>query len=301
MIELNYLHLNHFYQVAFLRSFTKASIELKISQPTLSEQVKSLEKNIGASLFKRKKGDLQLTEVGRHVFNEASIIFKLGNDLIQSINSGEYIHIKKLKVGVMNSIPKLIVARFLKFVLEMDSNIEVEFQEHDFSVLKSLLNEEKLDLLISDDPAIGIGKEKFLNYIIGISPVAIFKSKKYKSNIKKLPSDFSGQRFILPIQGSHLRSQLDFWFYSNGISPKITAEASDTALIKVLGSEGAGLFVSPIFLSKEIESKFDCKNIFEINSLNQHFFIISTEFNLGKKEINSLIKVIKEKTVFQNN
>jgi len=298
MLEMNYLHLNHFFKVATLKSFTKASIELKISQPTLSEQVKTLEKNIGTTLFKRKKGDLQLTEAGKFVFNEASQIFKLGGDLIKCINSGDYVRVKKLKVGVMNSIPKLIVSRFLKFVMDIDSNIEVEFQEHDFSILKALLVEEKLDLLISDDPAIGIEKEKFLNFLIGISPVAIFKSKKSKMKFINLPEEFSGQKFILPIQGSRLRSQLDFWFYSNKISPKVTAEASDTALIKVLGSEGAGLFVSPNFLSKEIEGKFNCKNIFEIKSLHQHFFIICSEFSMGKKEINSLVKLIEEKTVF---
>ena len=93
---------------------------------------------------------------------------------------------------------------------------------------------------------------------------------------------------------------MDFWFYSNEILPKISVEASDTALIKVLGGEGAGLFVSPIFLSKEIESKFYCKNIFEIGSINQHFFLISTEFNVEKKIINSLINAIKEKTIFHN-
>lgn len=298
MLEMNYLHLNHFFKVATLKSFTKASIELKISQPTLSEQVKTLEKNIGTTLFIRKKGDLQLTEAGKFVFNEANQIFKLGGDLIKCINSGDYVRVKKLKVGVMNSIPKLIVSRFLKFVMDIDSNIEVEFQEHDFSILKALLVEEKLDLLISDDPAIGIEKEKFFNFLIGISPVAIFKSMKSKIEFNKLPEEFSGQKFILPIQGSRLRSQLDFWFYSNKISPKITAEASDTALIKVLGSEGAGLFVSPNFLSKEIEGKFNCKNIFEIKSLHQHFFIICSEFSMGKKEINSLVKLIEEKTVF---
>ena len=299
MFDLNYLHLKHFYHVALLKSFTKASLELKISQPTLSEQVKNLEKSIGNSLFKRNKGVLQLTEVGRHVFDEAAKIFKTGNDLIKSINSGEFIQIKRLKIGVMNSIPKLIVSRFLKFVLKLDANIEVEFQEHDLSILQSLLNDEKLDLLISDDPAIGLGKEKFLNFNIGVSPVAIYQSKNDKTKLKTLPSDLSGQRFILPIQGSQLRSQLDFWFFSNGVSPKVSAEASDTALIKVLGSEGAGLFISPIFLSKEIESKYNCKKIFEINSLNQHFFIISNESSLEKKIINSLIKLLQEKTIFQ--
>ena len=300
MLDLNYHHLKHFYHVALLKSFTKASADLKISQPTLSEQVKSLESSIGFPLFKRNKNELELTEVGRFVHFEASKIFKTGNDLVRSINSGEYFQINRLKIGVMNSVPKLIVSHFLKFAFKIDSNIEVEFQEHDMSILKSLLSEGKLDLLISDDPTIGAGKEKYLNYDIGVSPIAIFKSKKDTTKFKNLPGDLSGQKFVLPIQGSQLRSKLDFWFYNNGISPKISAEASDTALIKVLGSEGAGLFVSPIFLSAEIESTFNCKNIFEINSLNQHFFLISTEFSQEKKTVNALVKLLQEKTIFYN-
>ncbi len=51
--------------IANVRSFSKAANELNISQPSLSQYVKKIEKRLGLELFEREKGEVILTDAGR--------------------------------------------------------------------------------------------------------------------------------------------------------------------------------------------------------------------------------------------
>lgn len=60
--------LNYFLEVAKLRSFTKASQSLHISQPTLSKMVKNLEEELEVELIDRSARQIDLTDAGEVVY-----------------------------------------------------------------------------------------------------------------------------------------------------------------------------------------------------------------------------------------
>jgi LysR family transcriptional activator of nhaA len=86
MKRLNYHHLLYFWTAAKLGSVSEASMELKLSQPTVSEQIHALERELGRKLFRRTGRKLELTEFGRFVFRYAERIFRLGGELTQAVN-----------------------------------------------------------------------------------------------------------------------------------------------------------------------------------------------------------------------
>ena len=61
---LNYHHLLYFWMVAKEGSVTAAAEALRLSQPTVSGQVKQLEESLGERLFRRVGRNLELTEMG---------------------------------------------------------------------------------------------------------------------------------------------------------------------------------------------------------------------------------------------
>ena len=64
---LNYHHLLYFWMVAKEGGISRAAKQLHLTQPTLSSQIKKLEKAVGAELFTRVGRSLVLTETGQLV------------------------------------------------------------------------------------------------------------------------------------------------------------------------------------------------------------------------------------------
>jgi DNA-binding transcriptional LysR family regulator len=61
---VQFQQLAYFVAVADRRHFTRAAQALHVSQPSLSQQVKALEKELGAELFSRARGNVALTDAG---------------------------------------------------------------------------------------------------------------------------------------------------------------------------------------------------------------------------------------------
>ena len=56
--------LDYFVAVARTRHFTRAAELMRVAQPSLSQQIRALERDVGASLFHRIRGNVTLTEAG---------------------------------------------------------------------------------------------------------------------------------------------------------------------------------------------------------------------------------------------
>ena len=68
-------------KVAEFRSFTKAAEALKIPQPSLSQSILSLERELGTQLFNRTSNPISLTRAGKIYASKAKVIFDAINDL----------------------------------------------------------------------------------------------------------------------------------------------------------------------------------------------------------------------------
>src|SRR5262245_61557455 len=85
MTWLNYHHLRYFWTVARDGGISKAALTLRLSQPTISAQIKSLEDALGERLFQRRGRALILTDVGRMVYRYAEEIFSTGDELLETL------------------------------------------------------------------------------------------------------------------------------------------------------------------------------------------------------------------------
>src|SRR5947207_15387222 len=107
MTDLNYHHLLYFWMVAREGSVTRACQELRLAQPTVSGQLRELERALDKKLFERVGRGLVLTEAGRLVYSYASQIFRIGQELqgaLRDLSANLPAH---LTVGVADVVPKL--------------------------------------------------------------------------------------------------------------------------------------------------------------------------------------------------
>lgn len=110
-MDLHYLWL--FYKVAEHLSFSKAAQELRLSQPTVSMQIKKFESQLGITLFDRFGRNIYLSREGKFVFEYAQRIFDIVKDLEEQIAIQRGEMIGNIHVGASNTPGVHIVPHLL--------------------------------------------------------------------------------------------------------------------------------------------------------------------------------------------
>ena len=75
-MDISYDHYRIFYNVAKYKSFTRAAEVMYSNQPNLTRAIKSLEKQLGCTLFERTNKGVRLTEDGRELYEHISVAFE---------------------------------------------------------------------------------------------------------------------------------------------------------------------------------------------------------------------------------
>jgi LysR family transcriptional activator of nhaA len=275
---LNYHHLLYFWVVAREGSITKATEVLNLTQPTISAQLHTLEESLGEKLFRKKGRGLALTDVGRVVLQYADEIFTLGQELKDTVKGRPSGRVPKLVVGIADVVPKLIAYRLVLPAFELEQGVEIVCLEDSPNRLLASLALHELDLVISDAPVgAGIAVRAF-NHLLGESGVTVFGAPALAAKHRKgFPRSLEGAPMLMPAAGADLRRMLDQWLGANDLRPRIAAEFADSALLKIFGQQGLGLFAGTTAIEKEICRQHDVAVVGRIPELRERFYVISAE------------------------
>ena len=115
---LNYHHLLYFWTVGPRGRDLESRRKLRLSQPTISAQIRLLEDSLGQKLFQRQGRSLVMTDVGRVVYRYADEIFGIGRELLETLRGRPAGRPLQLAIGVANAVPKLIAYRLLRPAVE---------------------------------------------------------------------------------------------------------------------------------------------------------------------------------------
>jgi len=126
--QVNFKHLQAFYSVAKNKSFTLASEELNVSQPTISLQVQELEKSHGLALLKRNRKGIELTDEGKILFSYAERIFHLAREMENAIEDLSTMHLGTLKIGTGPLYAKYVMPDVIDFIQKSNPDIKVQLQ-----------------------------------------------------------------------------------------------------------------------------------------------------------------------------
>lgn len=111
-INTNINKLKYFQTVCKYNNITKAAEELHIAQPSISTAIKSLERELGLSLFSRKHNKLNLTEEGKHVLELTNVLLQDIDNFFDEIldigkNPDVPVRIGSVPILGSNVIPKI--------------------------------------------------------------------------------------------------------------------------------------------------------------------------------------------------
>jgi LysR family transcriptional activator of nhaA len=278
---LNYHHLLYFWAVAREGSIVGAAAQLHLAEPTISAQVAKLERALGAKLFQRSGRNLQLTETGRLVQRYADEIFSLGRELTDAVRGRPTGQPLRLLVGVPDVLPKLIVFRLLQPALVLPEPVRLICREGKLDDLVGALATHELDVVLSDIPLASSVRVKAFSHLLGQCGVAFFAAPALARQVRRdFPRSLAAAPLLLPTEATTLRRLLDQWFDEQGIRPTIAAEFQDSALLKVFGQEGLGVFPAPAAIVDEIQRQYRVRHVGTLDALHERYYAISVERRL---------------------
>lgn len=237
---LNYHHLYYFTVIAQEGAIAKAAKRLRLGQPTLSTQLKQFEDHLGFPLFDRKKKRLHLTEAGVTALDYANEIFRLGSEMMDTLNDAQHSDKLRIQIGCMDSIPKDYVLQLIQSAQEFRS-CKISCVEGSSEYLLEELKAHRLDLLLTNHPLSQSKLEGIYNKRVGQSPVALYGDKKFQKLSKGFPGSLTGQPFILSNHNISLRRSIELYFSQVDVVMDVVAEVQDTSLQKLLCVNGLGI------------------------------------------------------------
>jgi LysR family transcriptional activator of nhaA len=293
---LNYHHLLYFWAVARLGSVSRASAELRLTQATISAQLKSLERSLGEKLFRRTGRQLVLTETGKLTFRYADEIFSLGQEMLGTLRGRSDGRLARLTVGVADVLPKLVAYQLLEPALKLKESYRIICREGTNEELLPALAVHDLDVLLTDAPLDPGSNVRAFNHLLGECGSTLFGAPKLADAYRRgFPKSLDGAPFLLPTRNTTARRSLDQWFEAQNIAPLIVAEFEDSALLKVFGQNGLGLFFAPAAITEDVQRQYDVKVIGQVEAVRERFFAISLDRKLKHPAVLAISETAKVK------
>ena len=279
---MNYKHLHYFWVVAKQGGVARASERLHLTPQTISGQISLLEESLGETLFTKVGRNLELTETGRLVLSYADEIFSLGTELEEALHNLPSDRPMVFKVGVAEVVPKTIAYRLLAPAMELPDPVRIVCKENSLDNLLGELALHKIDMVIADGPIPPGLNVRGYNHFLGECGISFLAVPKLARKLRKnFPESLNGSPILLPSEINVVQARLLKWLDGLHIHPRIVGEFDDSALMKVFGQAGAGIFVAPAAIAGEVAKHYGVEPIGDTDAVREQFYAISIERRLS--------------------
>ena len=236
---LNYNHVYYFHVAASEGSVARAAEHLGVTQPTVSEQIRQLEKTLGLTLFERTATGLRLTPAGRLAYQHTTDMFRAGHRLVECLGKKADDLPCTLRVGITPAVSRTIATDFLMPVFRIEECTPAIHTGELNELLRSLRGRE-IDLAIAEaEPGLPAGR--------GLEVVALHRPRLVVVAPPglELDPDWGDAPMVHYGASSAYRYEVDDWLVDHGKRPRVVAEADDALLMLEAAARGAGIaFVS---------------------------------------------------------
>ena len=247
-----------FFTVAKHKHMTKASEELHISQPAISQSIKKLEDQLGGTLFLRSNKGMELTSEGKMFYEYVKSALELINNAENEFTSFKDLSKGEVKIGCSTTLTKLVLINALKDFHLNYPNININITNGLTSNLINDLKLGKLDFVIFNESNI---KETNLNLqkVKELKQGFVYNPEYYDDTINTF-EDLNNVPLILQKEESNSRKLLDHVALQNNVKLIPKMEVVSQELITEFTNIGLGIGFAVIDLAKR-----NFKNLKELN------------------------------------
>ena len=139
-------HLSYFKVVADERHFGRAAKRLGISQPPLSQQIKTLEANLGIQLFERSRSGVRLTSEGHQILPAVERLLTEGETLESTVMEARLGRTQRISIGAIAFAMSELLPAILDTARRRMTSASFFFREFDSNEALAALEQEEIDV-----------------------------------------------------------------------------------------------------------------------------------------------------------
>ncbi len=235
--------LRYFVAVAETGNFTRAAERSHVTQPSLSQQILNLEKEVGHKLFHRLGRKAVLTEAGAAFLERARrILFEVEN---AARELGDHPSLgRRIMVGAVQTVMPYLLTPFIADCRERYPNLQIDAREDFRANLVRNVVEGELDLAVVPLPV--------KDHRVSIEPLlteplllAVGKHHPIASRTEININDLAEETFISLGDSSTLAVQIREFFGDHNFNPRFGYRCAQVATLKLFISLGLGISILP--------------------------------------------------------
>lgn len=274
------------------RSFSRAAKALHISQPSLSNAIKTLEGEIGAPLIERTTKQFQLTELGLQFYERSKGLiaqFELVEMELKELAKGENIEIRLGMIESANYLFSQVIIEYRKL-----------FPHNQITLIDTLYNQTVRQALLELDVHGVITNQHIVDaeiksellynepYIVLINKDHPFATKDQITLV-----DFAEESLIIGMPEFQTSAQILKVFKQENIKPHIQYKIERFEMIKVLVEENLGIAILPKhYVSQHLSESLLTRPVHN-EFLNRNVYLCTMKDRTFPESILKLFELIK--------
>lgn len=233
-------------------SFTKAAEKLHVAQPSISQQIRMLEDELGERLlFRMRNRKMYLTEAGKAVRKHADGILRQAEILRMEVHGLTREPTGEIRIGVGGHQLTSMVAPALREFHAKFPKIHIHIANATSPVILEQLNNNRLDLGVVTLPI----REKRLRVkalFVEEMVVVVKKADPLASRRDISPAEIAKLPLVLYDNTTSSRARLDEFFRKESITPNVALELSSVEAMEMMVEAGFGASLIPASAAKAL-------------------------------------------------
>jgi LysR family hydrogen peroxide-inducible transcriptional activator len=234
--------LRYFSKVAELGSFTRAAEACHVAQPSLSQQIIKLERELKQPLFERLGRSIRLTDAGRTLKEHADQVLRLVDDaktrIVDSADAG------RLSIAVIPTVAPYLLPPLITAFRREQPGVQLEVLEETTKASLECLASGEADLAILALPAVGDHlhvEPLFTEELLLVLPKSHPAAKKPRPTLR----DVADEPFVLLNEAHCLTDSALSFCRRKSMQPLVTSRMSQLSTLQQLVSSGQGISFVP--------------------------------------------------------
>ncbi len=248
MSDMEMNQLRYFAALARLGNFTRAAEACCVSQPTLSQQVAKLERELDQSLFDRTGRGTELTDAGRALLEKVEHALALLDNAKISVRSAS--HAQRLTVAAIPTVAPYFLPEVLVRFTTSHPAAHVDVREYTTDECLTHLTNGELDLAVLALPVRGdhlATETLFTEELLLAVPTKHALAKKRQVKL----ADLYDEPFVLLHEAHCLSGQALGFCARHALAPLVTAQLHQLGTVLELVRLGQGVSLVPAMAAKQ--------------------------------------------------